>query len=1079
MKLFRFHRPATHKYLRIPVTQQFLWLAFFFMLTLSRLNAQAGCDFFGFSDVTCSKATVFLSAATPNLPAHHWDFGDGTPILTGGSELESVEHDYFPNINPYRSPQPKIRHSADGVTWCEKNLSQFLSAIMIGNGCGTINTVSNLIANQQLPPNELAGITLYVFGNLEVDVPYKFDGCTILVSDGGEISVKSGGALTLNNNTMVDAFLDAGSSNCQASWNGIKVFPGGTLTTNVATIRNAYFAVSAVNPGNINPLPKLSLRSTTFQRNFVGLYAATGSFVITSFVNNTFQGAVNLPIYPASSCNPPAQINGAPFAQRTYCGIYFDGSLGGSLFLAGQSTNNLFKDMQAGIVCINGTSRVTGCRFENIVFLTNAPATYQGTALTFIDNTGGKRLNFVGLGKANSIATINNCERGVYVNTSKPMTEAYVSSCRMLEVQNGVELEESGAGNFARGSVYGCYIGCTKYLPNIKMRSTGIEIKDPNIAYSNFDVSSNDIDVDQPEGYTPAGVEIDVLPTAISGVGMHFQASNNAMLFTVANNMIDLIKGVQGVILINVANANVANNQVNHDLSIFDPNAPSVGIYVLGGVSNTVTCNSVHQTDPNGAILTGLACEGSPRMTMSQNNAENGLSGISFAGQNETDCTVSYNNLSFNLTIPINFNSTGIFYRNAQTGPQYLKGNDWFGDFQYGSWFYLGNDFSYCNSRYHVSPQANVNNATNPVDQGGMEICPQPPNNWFTTIESQEDDYACGGSGGGTGTLYKNEADLNLAGGGTMGLSPGYKWSSETGLYRKFTDNPGLIGGDVVINGFLQAQQGLPTAAMYAVQNSIRDIEGNIPAILTANIENTLAQLEATEAAMLALLENIETDPNALASYTTLSTQIKDLETLLNGYLTTALNSMAQHATAVATINNGINCSNLPCTSERYINGLYLETQIIAPRPLTMHELQAVEAIGLYCPKDAGNIVYMARAWYYFQTCEMLHPDCGSFAPPASGERNVPSQLVAEDDMVLMPNPADGSVQILLPANRGEATLTVHDMWGKLLFQRKAPEAAENAPMVIPVEGFSDGIYLVVYREQSGKMISQKLSVQH
>jgi hypothetical protein len=283
---------------------------------------------------------------------------------------------------------------------------------------------------------------------------------------------------------------------------------------------------------------------------------------------------------------------------------------------------------------------------------------------------------------------------------------------------------------------------------------------------------------------------------AIGIVGMHFQASNNAMILNVSSNIIDLIRGAQGISLINVANANVLGNQIYHDMSIFDLDAPLVGIYVLGGVSNTLTCNSVYQTDTLGSVLTGLACEGSPRVLMSQNSTENGLAGISFAGQNETDCIVSYNNLTYNLAVP-QLNSTGIFYRNAQTGPQYFQdihpeivdekgfGNDWLGDFQYGAWF-LGNAFPYCNSRYHVSPDANVANAINPANQGLiMEDCVVGADTWFTVLEVPEDDYTCGGTTGGSVTLTKNEADLNLAGGGTLSLSPGYQWSSEMGLIRK------------------------------------------------------------------------------------------------------------------------------------------------------------------------------------------------------------------------------------------------------------------------------------------------------
>lgn len=246
--------------------------------------------------------------------------------LVGGPELFSVSHDYLPNLNPFSAPTIKVRHSIDGVNWCVKDLSEFLPAILIGNGCGSQNVLSNLVASQILPANEVVGKEIYLFGNLEIDIPYKFDGCTVVVSGGGEITIKSGGALTLVGNTMLDAASIVGDPNCQSLWNGVRILPGGSLTTNGASIRKAYHAIRPVNPGNITPLPKLSLRSTTFQQNFIGIYAAEGAFAVSLFLYNTFSGSGNNPILPLSGCNPPALINGVLYSQRTYCGIYFDGT---------------------------------------------------------------------------------------------------------------------------------------------------------------------------------------------------------------------------------------------------------------------------------------------------------------------------------------------------------------------------------------------------------------------------------------------------------------------------------------------------------------------------------------------------------------------------------------------------------------------------------------------------------------------------------------------------------------------------------------------------------------------------------
>ncbi|HAD13018.1 MAG TPA: hypothetical protein DCF33_11355 [Saprospirales bacterium] len=1041
--------------------------------TFLPLKAQTGCDFFGFNTLSCGKATVFLSGEE-GLPANHWDFGDGTPILVGGPELFNVSHDYFPNLNPFSVPSIMVRHSIDGVNWCEKELKEFLPYTMIGSGCGSQNVLSNLVASQILPANEVIGKEIYLFGNLEIDIPYKFDGCTVVISGGGEITVKSGGTLTLVGNTMLDAATIAADPNCQSLWNGIKVLPGGELITNGASIRKAYHAIRPVNPGNITPLPKLSLRSTTFQQNFMGIYAAEGSFAVSLFMNNTFTGSGNNQILPVSICNPPAPVNGAPYSQRTYCGIYFDGTAGGSLLLAGQSTGNLFQNMQAGIIALNGTCRVWGCRFSNIAYLTNIAAAHQGTALTFVDNIGGKRLNFVGLGKDNPLATISNCERGVYAQTTKPFSEAYVSNCKMLEVQNGVEYDATGVGNFTDGRVTDCYIGCTKYLPNIKLRTTGIEIKDPSIAYSDFQVNNNTIEVDQPEGYTVNGQLLlkQVTPTGIAVVGMHFPTSSNAIALNIVNNYINLLKGAQGISLTNEANANVVSNQILHDNSIFDFSADFFGIGVVGGASNTLICNSFHQTNPNGANIAGFGCIESPTMTISQNYAESAFSGIVFAGQNETDCVVSYNDLLFDLTLPIG-GATGISYLDARTGPQYLRGNDWFGDFDFGAKFSPApNGFSYCDSRYHLSPEANVANGINPVDVGQMQNC----GSWFTIEEVPEGDLTCGGSTNLTSSLSKNEADQNLAGSGTLGLSPGYKWSSEMGLYRKFTDHPYLVAGDPVITGFLQMQQQQPIAAMYGIQNSIRALDGSIPSGLMDNIQDVLAQMATNEENKLALLAGMDNDPNAWASFANLSTESENLESLMEIYLASVSSGLAQSAAAVQSANSSVTCSGLPCTSERYLFGLYLETQIIAPRALTSTELEAVEAIGLYCSAEAGNVVHLARAWYYMQTGELLNYTCGSFVPEIEERNSLPTS-VAVSSLLLTPNPAGESIQVTMPAQNSGGLLFLTDLWGRIVYQRGIPAETENA--TISTEGLPSGMYTLSFKGQTGELSVQKLIIQH
>ena len=147
----------------------------------------------------------------------------------------------------------------------------------------------------------------------------------------------------------------------------------------------------------------------------------------------------------------------------------------------------------------------------------------------------------------------------------------------------------------------------------------------------------------------------------------------------------------------------------------------------------------------------------------------------------------------------------GLFYNDALTGPQYLNGNDWIGDMLGGAAYTQGlGAYTYCNSLYHVSQDANVANAINPVATSASQNCDGLPGNddWFTILEITEEDFTCANPPSGGGAATKNSADLNLANGGTLVLSDGYRWSSEMGLIRKFTEKPLIIASPEAKFGF-------------------------------------------------------------------------------------------------------------------------------------------------------------------------------------------------------------------------------------------------------------------------------------
>lgn len=1032
-----------------------------YKLALGQEGNQEACFFSANPDINCNSIVVGFN--TPNQPgSHFWDFGDGNT-----SNLPApITHTYY-DVNPFLSPIT-VTHTVQGIT-CT-NVVNF-PGIFLGTGCGSNRKVSEMIAANLLPAGSLSGTDLYIFGNLEVDVPFIFDACNVFVSAGGKIVVKPGNKLTLKGGTVLDANTDG---NCPFLWNGIEVNSNATLETDFATIKNAYFGIRAIKKDPVF-LPVLKIKDTNFERNFIGIYAAEGGFLLSLFKNNNFIGSGNTDIYALGTCNPPLSINGVPYSKKTYCGIYFDGTAGGNLLMPNKTVNNVFQNLQTGIVALNASATIYGSRFENIAFLPATPALYQGTSINFITNYGKKTLNVSGLGKTAAQATINNCERGIFAQANSTLIIVNILDCKITEVQNGIEMVTGPAGNFRRGIVKDNYIACTKYLPNIKQRSIGIFWTDPNNIFSNFTIEGNDILVDQPEAYTP-NVDMNILPTAINAVCMQNQAATPNMLMVISDNTISLVKGHQGIVVENVANTRITGNTITHDnFGYFDP--PEIGVWVLGGFMNTVGCNTATQLNPSGTTFVGFACEASPNMTMTQNTTNNTLGSFSFVGDNGTSTFNQFNDLNYTLPPPP-FTVTGLYYNLAQTGPQYLHGNDWNGDFDIGALFATGAGAPpYCNSLYHVSQGANINNAANPVIQGPTQTCNGLPTNWFTVLELNENDLACAFQTPQTAALVKNQADIDLAGGTLQNLSAGFRWSSALGLYGKFIENPNLVAGDPMIGSFLQAQQGQPVAATYATRVGLNSLENSINAGLNGNIQSLMAQLEANETILFTLLEATETSQQAIASFEALFAQNQVIELALEALMATAASEIATNANALRNSNSTIACTDLPCQLEKSLSEMYLDTRFVSPRPLTAVEQAALLQIASNCPQDAGNAVYLARAWYYLETGNLATANCPSYAPPLIAvNRNDKQTEQVLSGFKMMPNPANDLVELKWAISLSQANVTVTDIWGRLVMQLQLGSASS---CVIPTADLSNGIYLLSVQTTDGFATTRKLIVQH
>jgi hypothetical protein len=1026
------------------------------------------CNFGETVNVSCNGFSVDFNGSAV-FPNHQWNFGDGTTANTGPSTIH-----LYDEVNPFietGGAPITVTHSVDGgTTTCQKTVP--FPGIAIIPGCSAAKSVQTCIQQGLLPAGGLTGKNLYIFGTLDVDIPYSFENCNIFVLRSSRIRVPNGGALTLKSCT-VDAISD-NLTLCSGLWMGFELERGGKLTCEQSVIQNMYFGIDVSDQvASVVAKPEISLIGNTFKRFFVGIYAPNAPFALRKFSGNTFEGSGDTPtLNNTGNCETYKTLPGVTFGRRSYCGIYIDGSLAGDLTMPASSSGNVFKKLQTGIVCLQASAAIRGCRFEDIQQLPSILNPHRATAVAFIDRFGAHRLLYYGLGKDGQ-ASISNCERGIFAQSEDPGTRVYVFQTKMEQVQNGIIAREISTGNFSLIHVQQNNITCNKSSRHLQQSAAAVEVADPNLMFTRLTIVQNKIKLDLPDAFSNVNIVIpERIPTGILIDAMHGQINGDAMAGGISGNEIDMTNGVQGIYGINLANIGVSNNDIYNSRQI-DPNIldPLEGIRVEGGISNDISCNTVSNKTSTQSGMLGITPIGTPDFVLDGNTVYANWVGLAVGDNSGTSCTIHANDMVRNDAFVNSFPDFGLLYRNAITGPQELQGNQWVGSFVGGARFsaFAGN-VSYCASLYTVTTGANVNNAQNPIIQGTGEPC----GDWFTTEDGFENADGCGTGGGGTDpTALKNDADVLLAGGGANLLDPGMRWSVEANLYRKFSEQPQAVGGDATISGFMSANANAAVGRAYQVRRGVAGVRRSSPSLLA-----TAAQLEDQLGAARDQLETVlSTVPFDAAAYATQLALISSLEQQWQQNNTQLLAADAAAANGLLSQNASLACTGTPCSLEAQLNALYLETQVHAPRPLTSNEAQTVADIAQLCAKDAGPVVYLARAWHYILSGNRVTSACGvlqGLQAPEDRERRAEPGT----GFILQPNPASGWVTIVLPEDFGAGTLIVRDLQGRVAQSLILPEGTPRAG--IQTGTLPNGTYLVTLASSTGGFrATSKLVVIH
>lgn len=1060
---------ATPPHFGCQISFRGLFLARFLLLLLfafpaEAIVAQVG-DYPGYEDpgdgeptaevtIECDRVCVKFTGSISALD-NNWDFGDGT---TGRGP--SVTHCYK-DANFY-TMKWKYRVSPFDQ-WTEHEFP--LKAIFAGEGCGSVRQISNLVP-KVLPAGQLDNSTVYIFGNLEVDVPYQFNGCNIKVLPGEVLRVASGGTLSVTGGLFEPHLLPG----CpQLLWNGFEVRENSSLTLNGPTIKAALYGVQPVNLTSSQTLPNLTLTGATFLENFIGFYVKTGKFSLSKFNGNIFTGST-FP-YGYRFCGGGSLPTDIPFLYQTYAGVVVEGGMGARFIMPVSAAGNKFSNLPAGVVIKDADALIRGCEFTNILlsYLGNSmPLEKHGSAI-IANMSAPARLLTV------RSAKVTTADRGIYAKVTGMNSQVNIYNTDMDGIQNGIDVECSGAN--LSGEISNNQITCNRYNTLLNalrhnLTVTGISVKYPTMASGTLAIGNNEVNVHIPAFFGPPAM-LQIEPKGIHVNSVMPVTNTAAFNFAVYGNQIALTAAVEGVRIGNVVNGTLEDNQITF---LAPSQNLSFGLYafrVIGGSDHSLRCNTITSSGVLPAIA--LYSQGSARIKVDGNKTLL-VNGVTFQGYHGTSSYVGGNQLEY--LADDEETSHGIYYNNAITGPQYLTGNQWVGDFFHGAYF-SGGESSYCPSLYTVSHAANVGPGTSNPVVATMDACGP----WFTVIQGAMESAALAGCGaGGSSTVGEaagaNAADMMLLSGGLAGLEEGHAWAAESDIYQKFSEHPEWTSGQPLIQTFMQSRVEQSVGQISGLRKGLVGISHTDPVLLP-----TLEELRTEKSALLEILSEkeaaAETDPVIAAGLPALEADWHAIE-ILGAPLYARWDSIVvAMASNLKTQNTEVACTAQPCLNEKWLYDLYIDVQLLKNRSPNVADLNNLRTLAITCPEVGGPAVYMAQGFYQLLTGEWVEGPCGSPFPPneEAEERGQTLSVQNAENLRVSPNPANELVNLVLPPFEGTATLILSDALGNFLQRITLPEGQRF--WAFNTKAYASGLYLL-HIEANGRRVSRtKLVVAH
>ena len=292
------------------------------------------------SAISC-QVVSFTGPTDTNIDSYSWDFGDnnGTSVLQNPAYTYSSNGIYFVSLTIKDNCDIEITL----IDTIEINCNPSFTCPCTGNNAINIDAGSGTLLSTvpQLAGNGLNNTCLSISGKLVIDKDFTIYFGEIKMQPKSEIIVKSGNKFRLGWVAQND-----GIHGCEQMWKGITVEDNASLMLTSTLIKDAQYAIKALNNSN------LALANNTFDRNYVGIYTpiVNGNGFeqtinhIYAMYGNTFTCAGNnCQLLPGYSGQVP-QPGNLPFA-----GI----EINNAIFSVGKNNpyaTNYFSNMHNGIV---------------------------------------------------------------------------------------------------------------------------------------------------------------------------------------------------------------------------------------------------------------------------------------------------------------------------------------------------------------------------------------------------------------------------------------------------------------------------------------------------------------------------------------------------------------------------------------------------------------------------------------------------------------------------------------------------------------------------------------------------------